>query len=297
MLKSLQKKTISFIGAGNMASAMFSPLLKKKLIDPSNIIATRATKKEVDELKDLYPNIRSTTDNIEAVENGDIIVFGIKPINLENVLPPLRGHVKKDSLVMSIMAGIPIARFANTLQHEAVCRVMPNTPVKVQSGICTWTTTPEVTPEQKNQVRELLSVLGEELEVPQEKYVDMATAISGSSPAYFFLLLEALIDAGVHIGLPRHMSEKLATNAMLGSVIYAQESIKKQHISELRNEVTSPGGSTAAALYQAEKGGMRSLVYDVVWAAYRRTLELGKAEDKDKVYGPGVWEPKKISRD
>lgn len=297
LLKTLQNKNLAFLGAGQMASAMLSPLLKEGLVNPSNVIATRATKREVEELREKFPQIHATTDNREAVATGDYIVVGIKPINLYNVLPPLKGHVKKDSVVMSIMAGIPIQQFEDILDHHAICRIMPNTPVKVQSGICAWNATPQVTAEQKNGIRELLSVLGEELEVPEEKYIDMATAISGSSPAYFFTFLEALSDAGVHIGLPRYMSEKLAIQAMLGSVLYAQEAIKHQHISQLRNEVTSPGGSTAAALYQAEKGGIRSLVSDIVWAAYRRTLELAKSEGKDKVYGPGVWEPKDISEE
>jgi pyrroline-5-carboxylate reductase len=153
---------------------------------------------------------------------------------------------------------------------------MPNTPAQIGEGMTVWAASPEVTEQQKGWARTILGSFGRQLAVDDENYLDMATAINGTGPAYVFTVLEAMIDAGVHLGLPRYMAEELAQQTMLGSVLYAMQSGK--HAAELRNAVTSPGGTTAAAVYELERGGLRTVLSDAIWAAYRRSAELGKGK-------------------
>ena len=151
---------------------------------------------------------------------------------------------------------------------------MPNTPAQIGQGISVWTATPEVSVMHKEQAKAILGSFGEEIFVDKEPYLDMATALSGSGPGYVFMMMEALIDAGVHLGFSRRIAEQLVFQTMRGSVEYAAQSSK--HVAELRNQVTSPGGTTAAALYHMEKGGLRTVISRGIWAAYERSIELGK---------------------
>jgi len=149
---------------------------------------------------------------------------------------------------------------------------MPNMPGQIGEGITIWTATDETTEGQKELAQNVLRALGEELYVKEEKYLDMATALSGSGPAYVFLFIEALIDAGVHIGLPREIAQKLVLQTVLGSTHVVEKT--QRHPTELRNMVTSPGGTTAEALFQLEKGGFRSLIIEAVAAAYEKAQRL-----------------------
>jgi pyrroline-5-carboxylate reductase len=155
---------------------------------------------------------------------------------------------------------------------------MPNTPAQVGAGMTVWTATPDVDEARRQEVRRIFASLGEEAFVPDEHYLDMATALSGSGPAYVFLFLEALTDAGVHVGLSRDLATKMALQTVLGSAKYASESGKPP--AELRGQVTSPGGTTAAALRALEAGGFRSAVLEAVIAAYDRSKELGEQTKK-----------------
>jgi pyrroline-5-carboxylate reductase len=149
---------------------------------------------------------------------------------------------------------------------------MPNTPAQVGEGMMVWAATPDVDDEQREKIRTVLGALGEELYVDEEKYVDMATALSGTGPTYVFLMMEALIDAGVHMGFPRRIAEQIVLQTVSGSVDFARAS--KKHMAELRNMVTSPGGTSAEAIYQMEKGGLRTVYSRAVYAAYQRTKTL-----------------------
>jgi pyrroline-5-carboxylate reductase len=151
---------------------------------------------------------------------------------------------------------------------------MPNTPGQIGQGMTVWTASPEVKTAQREQAETLLGALGDALYVDEEQYIDVATALNGTGPAYVFMFMEALIDVGVHLGLSRRDSERLVLQTMRGSVEYAIQS--GTHPAELRNQVTSPGGTSAAAIYELEKGGIRTVIADAVWAAYRRSIELGK---------------------
>jgi len=153
---------------------------------------------------------------------------------------------------------------------------MPNTPAQIGQGITAWTATPEVSDAQLAQVRALLGALGKEIYVETERMIDMATALSATGPTYIFLVMEALVDAGVHMGFSRHIAQELVLQTMLGSVLFAKESHK--HPAELRNMVTSPGGTSAAAIYQMEKGGLRTVLSKAVWAAFQRAVALGRRE-------------------
>jgi pyrroline-5-carboxylate reductase len=275
-----ENKIISFIGSGVMGEAMIRGLLTQESVQPSQILAADPWGERRDELKERY-GIVVTADNREAAETGQIIVLSIKPQSLPYVLPEIRGYLRRQDLLLSILAGIPIKKLADGTAHAAVVRAMPNTPAQIGQGITVWTGTPEVTEVQKRQAQAILASLGQEIHVDEEEYLDMATALSGSGPGYVFMMMEALIDAGVHLGFSRRIAEQLVFQTMIGSVNYAIESGK--HVAELRNQVTSPGGTTAAALYHMEKGGLRTVISRGIWAAYERSIALGKGKTKDEL--------------
>lgn len=277
-----ENKIISFIGSGIMGEAMIRGLLAQKSVQPNQILAADPWDKRRDELKDRY-GIGVTADNRKAAETGQIIVLSIKPQTLPYVLPEIRGHLRRQDLLLSILAGIPIRKLADGTAHAAVVRAMPNTPAQIGQGITVWTGTPEVTDEQEKQAQAILASLGQEIHVDDEAYLDMTTALSGSGPGYVFMMMEAMIDAGVHLGFSRRIAEQLVFQTMIGSVNYAIESGK--HVAELRNQVTSPGGTTAAALYHMEKGGLRTVISRGIWAAYERSIALGQGQAKDDLDG------------
>jgi pyrroline-5-carboxylate reductase len=273
-------KTISFIGSGVMGEAMIRGLLAQKSVQPDQILAADPWDVRRDELKERY-DIGVTADNRKAAEAGQIIVLSIKPQTLPYVLPEIRGYLRRQDLLLSILAGIPIKKLADGTAHAAVVRAMPNTPAQIGQGITVWTGTPEVTDAQKQQAQAILASLGQEIHVDDEAYLDMTTALSGSGPGYVFMMMEAMIDAGVHLGFSRRIAEQLVFQTMIGSINYAIESGK--HVAELRNQVTSPGGTTAAALYHMEKGGLRTVISRGIWAAYERSIALGKGQGKDEL--------------
>jgi pyrroline-5-carboxylate reductase len=273
-------KKIAFIGSGTMAEAMIRGLLTQKIVTADQIIAAGPRADRGERLRKQH-DIQVTVDNAKAAEEGQIVVLSVKPQLLKVVLPEIRGHLRRQDLVLSIIAGTPIARIANGLAHAAVVRAMPNTPAQIGQGITVWTDTPEVDENQQQQAKTILNSLGEEIYVDDEDYLDMATALSGSGPGYVFLLMEALIDAGVHMGFSRRVASQLVFQTMRGSVEFAAQSGK--HAAELRNQVTSPGGTTAEALYHMEKGGLRTVISRGVWAAYQRSIALGKGKKRSDI--------------
>ncbi len=269
----LQDTTISFIGAGVMGEAIIKGLLHKELITRTRITAADPHQDRLNELHGQY-GVGITTRNADAAE-ADIIVLSIKPQVLNKVADDLRDVVKADTLIVSIAAGISIASIKKNFINEHVVRAMPNTPGQIGRGITVWTASQQVSQHQREQARLMLGALGEEVYVNDEHDINMATALNGTGPAYVFMFMEALIDAGVHLGFSRRESERLVLQTMRGSVEYALQS--GAHPAELRNQVTSPGGTSAAAIYELEKGGIRTVIADAVWAAYRRAVELGDA--------------------
>ncbi len=266
------KKKIAFIGPGVMAEAMIAGLFNKKLANPENITASGPREERGVELHKKH-GIKVTTDNASAVQGADVVVLSVKPQRLTEVMKGLKG-IRNDALVLSIIAGATIKKIGAGLKHKAIVRSMPNTPGQIGEGITVWTSSKEVTGEQQEITRAMLGALGEEVFVEDESYLDMATALSGSGPAYVFLFTEALIDAGVHMGFPRRIAEQLVLQTIKGSASYYQGAAR--HPATLRNQVTSPGGTSAEALYYLEKAGFRTAISRAVWAAYQRSLELGK---------------------
>jgi len=263
---------IAFIGGGNMGEAMVSTILDKGLAKPEAIIVSDIAEARRKYLEKKY-GVAATSSNQEAAEKGQVVVLAIKPQNLAEVAASLKGCLKPSQLVLSIIAGAKISTLSKGLKHGCIVRAMPNTPAQIGEGISVWTATAEVTEQQKESAKTILGAMGREVYVADEGYIDMATAISGSGPAYFFLMIESLVDAAVEIGLPRNMARELVLQTMLGSAHLVQSSGKEP--TELRRIVTSPGGTTAEALLQLEKGKFTELVKQAVKAAYDKAKRLG----------------------
>jgi len=263
---------IAFIGGGNMGEAMLSAILDKGLSTPQDISVSDINGACCSLLEQKY-GVAVTGSNQLAIVKGAIVVLAIKPQNLDEVMAELTGQLKSSQLVLSIIAGARINTLCRRLNHSRVVRVMPNTPAQIGEGMSVWTATAEVTEQQKGWVASILGAMGKEIYVDDEKYIDMATAVSGSGPAYIFLIVEALVNAAVHIGLPRDTAEELVLQTLLGSGHFIQRSGKPP--AELRKMVTSPGGTTAEALLQLEKGGFSNLLKQAVSTAYNKAKRLG----------------------
>jgi pyrroline-5-carboxylate reductase len=265
-------KKIAFIGPGVMAEAMIAGLIRQGLSNPDNITAAGPRENRGVKLEGKY-GIHTTTDNAAAASSADVVVLSVKPQRLSEVLKGLES-IRPDALVLSIVAGAPIEKISAALKHSAVVRSMPNTPGQIGEGITVWAASDQTSTAQQDMARQILGALGEEVFVEDEGYLDMATALSGTGPAYVFLFTEALIDAGVHMGFPRRIAEQLVLATVRGSVDYYRNT--ERHPATLRNQVTSPGGTSAEALYYLEKAGFRTAISRAVWAAYQRSLELGR---------------------
>jgi pyrroline-5-carboxylate reductase len=283
---------LSFIGCGVMAEAIIAGLLSKNLVKPEQIVGSHPSEGRREELQGKY-GISVVESNREAAgyhrpsgsgyappsvteeeHRSSIVILTVKPQRLGVVLGDLKEAVHAAQLVISIVAGARLETLADALQHKSLVRAMPNTPAQIGEGMTVWTATPEVSEEQLAQIQAIFGALGREMHVEEERMIDMATALSATGPTYTFLVMEALIDAGVHMGFSRHVAEELVLQTMLGSVLFARES--RKHPAELRNMVTSPGGTSAEAIYQMEKGGLRTVLSKAVWAAYQRATALGR---------------------
>lgn len=269
-------RKIAFIGPGVMAEAMISGLIRQGLAKPESMTAAGPTVDRLTFLGNKYA-IHTTTDNAEAARQADVVVLSIKPQRLDKVIMGLRGCIQPASLVLSIIAGATIEKLSHGLGHNVVVRSMPNTPAQIGEGITVWTASRRVSEEQREMARQILQALGEEIFVEEENYLDMATALSGTGPAYVFLFMEAMVDAGVHLGFPRRIAEQLVAQTVRGSVDFYRNNEDSVHLARLRNQVTSPGGTSAAALYYLEKAGFRTAISRAIWAAYERSRELGRS--------------------
>jgi pyrroline-5-carboxylate reductase len=266
------KKRIALIGAGAMGEAVIAGGLRKNLVKATDLIAAAPREERRLDLHRKY-GIEVVAGNSAAVHHADVVVIAVKPQRLTEVMKGLKG-IPVDALVISVVAGASLKKLTAGLKHKAVVRCMPNTPAQIGEGITVWTATSETSAAQRELARQILAALGEEIYVDDESYLDMATALSGNGPAYVFLFTEALIDAGVHMGFPRRIAEALVLQTLKGSADFYQRA--QQHPASLRNQVTSPGGTSAEALYYLEKAGFRSAISRAVWAAYQRSLELGR---------------------
>jgi pyrroline-5-carboxylate reductase len=268
----LAGRTIATVGSGVMAEAMIAGLLRGRLVEPGQVVASHPRLERREQLASTHA-IRVVSANADAVRVADVVLLAVKPQMLVRVGREIAPHLREEQLVLSVIAGATTAALAGILGHRRIVRSMPNTPAQLGRGMTVWYATPETTDEQRAQARALLSALGSELEVDDEKFVAMATAVSGTGPTYVFLFMEALIDAAVHLGFPRHVAHDLVIETLEGSTVFAKQS--GAHPAVLRNMVTSPGGTSAAALHELESGRLRTVLSEAVWAAFRRTVELG----------------------
>jgi pyrroline-5-carboxylate reductase len=281
----LRDVRLVFVGVGVMAESMIAGLLKRQLVAPAQVSGSHPRPARRAELEATY-GIRVVESNREAVSRetaGDeadsrvspsIVILAIKPQKLNGVLHELKDALRAEDLVLSIVAGARIETMAGELLHPAIVRAMPNTPAQVGEGMTVWTATPQVDDVRRRQVSAMLGALGREMRVEEERQIDMATALSATGPTYVFLVMESLVDAGVHMGFSREVARELVLQTMLGSVRFAMES--HRHPAELRNMVTSPGGTSAEAIYQMEKGGLRTVLSKAVYAAFQRAVALGQ---------------------
>ena len=271
----LDQKKIAFIGPGAMAEAMIFGLIRQGLAAPGSLIAAGPRQERLDQLISKY-GVQGDIDNASAASQADVVVLSVKPQRLERVLAGLYGVIPEKAMVLSIVAGASIEKISAGLGHSIIVRSMPNTPAQIGEGITVWTASAGISAEQLEMTRQILGALGQEIFVEEESYLDMATALSGTGPAYVFLFMEAMVDAGVHLGFPRRIAEQLVAQTVRGAVDYYTHREDPVHLARLRNEVTSPGGTSAAALYYLEKAGFRTAISRAIWAAYERSQELGK---------------------
>lgn len=260
---------VCIIGGGVMGEAILGAALDERVFDPGSVSVVEKMAARRAHLAQAHSV--AVSDSYEAVAGADVVLVSVKPQEMRGV----KGSLKAGALLVSIMAGTTIAALQEHFHHRAVVRVMPNTPAAVKAGMSAWCATPEVTPEQREFVAKLLSAIGRQAFFDDEKKLDMATAVSGSGPAYVFMFIEALVEGAVAAGLPRAAAEEMVLQTVLGSAQYALESGKSP--ADLRAQVTSPAGTTAAGLLELEKGAFRATVIECVRAAHQRAIELGKA--------------------
>jgi len=257
-----------------MGEAIIAAVLQGGLAQPADVTACDVVAQRREHLTQTY-GIATTERAASAAAKGDLIVLAVKPQEFPAVARDLRGKLAAGQTVVSIMAGVSLAALRDGLGHEAIVRAMPNTPAQIGEGMTVWTATDAVSAAAREDVHLILGALGQELYVAEEKYVDMATAVSGSGPGFVFLTMEAMVDAAVHIGLRREMATEMVLQTVLGSARYAQTS--GRHLADLRNQVTSPGGTTAEGLLALEEAGVRAAFAQAIIAAYERARQLGGA--------------------
>ena len=252
---------------------MLAAILSKRLSKPQHIRVSDISEPRRQHIAQRY-GVTVTDDNHYAAESADVLVLAVKPQNLPEVLNELGGYLKAKQLVLSIIAGAKIETLRHGLKHRRIARSMPNTPAQIGEGITVWTATTQVTERQLRQACAILKAMGSEIYASSEKYLDMATPISGSGPAYFFYFVETLVESAVKLGIPQDIAEKLVLQTMFGAAHLIQQSGKTP--ADLRRAVTSSGGTTAAALEKLDKSGFQQMILQAVNAAYKRARELGK---------------------
>jgi pyrroline-5-carboxylate reductase len=272
----METQRIAFVGSGVMAEVMINGLLTRQVVAPERIWASGPRQERAEQLRERY-GIRATTDNLEVVENAEILVLAVKPQSLAKVLRQIRGAIRHEHLVMSIIAGARMATIGSALDHPAIVRCMPNLPCQIHRGMTIWTATPEVSPGVREHVRSILQTMGREIYVPDERDVDRATAVNGTGPAIIAHFVKSLEDAANFIGESRDLARQSVIQTILGTAEMILTS--RQHVGELIDGVTSPGGTTSRAMHVLHQGRFSAILTDAIDAAYKRSLELGALLD------------------
>lgn len=264
--------TLAIVGTGRMGEALLAGLLRTERVEPSGVVCTDAREEVCDRIRHEH-GVEAHTDNRAAVADADVVLLAVKPQVLREVVAGVADALRPGQTVISIAAGIPTGVIESLLTDEiAVVRVMPNTPALVAEGMSLLAAGRHADEGDLGLARELLGAVGEVVELPEDA-LDAATAVSGSGPAYVFLLAEAMIEAAVHAGIARELASQLVVQTLRGSATLLRDS--GEHPAALREAVTSPGGTTAAALAELEAAGLRAAMIDAVGAARDRARELG----------------------
>ena len=257
-----------------MAEAIIGGVLSAKLASPEDICVGEPISDRGQYLNGQY-GVLTTQDNLKAADGADLVVLAIKPQELGTVSRQIKGKLGPQQAGLSIIAGAKLSTLTEGLGHNAVVRVMPNMPAQIGQGMSLWTATKDVGDAHREMARSILTTVGREIYVDDEKYLDMATALSASGPAYVFLFIEALIDAGVYVGLPRDMARTLALQMVYGSTRLVMDTGK--HPAELKDLVVSPGGTTAEGVQALEQAGVPAAIVNAVNAAYLKSIKLGQS--------------------
>ena len=264
--------TISFIGGGVMAESFISGILRENLIGADQIFVSDPIQDRRQYLTTTY-KVNCVKGNLDILQQEGKILLAVKPQTLPEVYQELKGKIAPGRSIISIVAGCNSEDLASGFRHQEIIRVMPNTPAQIGKGMLVWTAMQKVSASEKNEISLILKTLGNEYYVEDEKYIDMATALSASGPAYVFMFIQSLIDSGVYLGMPRDMARHLVLQTVMGSTELVIESGK--HPSILSDMVTSPGGTTIEALVSMENDGLRAALINGVRAAFDRSVELG----------------------
>lgn len=266
-------KKIAFLGTGSMAEALIKGLLRGGTAKPEQIIATFRRRERMEEFRKSYP-VSVTMDNAQAARDAEVLVLSIKPQAMGKLLDQIAPSVNHTKLIISIAAGVPIEAIERKLGAGArIVRAMPNTPSLVGAGACALAGGEHATDEDLRTASSVFDSVGIST-VVEEYLLDSVTGLSGSGPAYVFLVIEALSDAGVKVGLPRYTALQLAAQTVLGSAKLLLET--GVHPGQLKDQVTSPGGTAIAGLHTLEAGGLRTTLINAVEAATKRARELGE---------------------
>ncbi|MGV8918528.1 MAG: pyrroline-5-carboxylate reductase [Pseudomonas sp.] len=268
----MSKTRIAFVGAGNMAASLIGGL-RAQGVDASLIRASDPGAEQRAKVAAEH-GIQLFADNAEAIEGADVILIAVKPQAMKAVCEALRPSLKPEQLVVSIAAGITCASMTQWLGDHPIVRCMPNTPALLRQGVSGLFATTKVSTEQRAQAEQLLSAVGIALWLDEEQQLDAVTAVSGSGPAYFFLLIEAMTAAGEKLGLPRDIASQLTLQTALGAALMAKGS--DVDAAELRRRVTSPAGTTEAAIKSFQAGGFEALVEKALGAAAHRSAEMAE---------------------
>ncbi|MEE8408406.1 MAG: pyrroline-5-carboxylate reductase [Myxococcota bacterium] len=270
---------LALIGAGNMGEALVRGLLKAGVVDAEQLTVTDKRLDRLSHFKETY-GVEAMQSNVDAVQKADIVILAVKPQILDQVAREIADSLPESALIISIAAGVPIAAIAKHLGPAArIVRTMPNTCAIVGEGATAAAAGPKATEDDLKRVHTIFDAVGKTVEV-EENLLDAVTGLSGSGPAYVFLIIEALSDAGVKVGLPRYQAQALAAQTVLGSAKLLIET--GEHPGVLKDLVTSPGGTAIAGLHTLEEGGLRTTLINAVVAATERSAELGRQMSKDK---------------